>query len=190
MSSRDSILSALRGLSLSDQEMPRIQLEANHEDLIGQLERNLSKQGGELRVIGDIADIQPRLDDMIAQNQQVLSLVDGLIGNRELNTQARDLRDLDFTVLSGDLACAENGAVYVRDAVTGHRVVPFITEHLALVVRKENIVANMHEAMRSLKLEPGRFATFIAGPSKTADIEQALVVGAHGACSLTLYIVG
>ena len=141
-------------------------------------------------MIGDIADIQPRLDDMIVHNMQVLSLVDGLRGNRELNALARDLKDLDFTVLSGDLVCTENGAVYVRDTATGHRVVPFITEHLALVVKIENIVTNMHEAMRSLKLDPGRFATFIAGPSKTADIEQALVVGAHGPCFLTLYIVG
>lgn len=189
MSSRESILSALRELDLPKQEMPRIQVEANHEDLLVQLENNLAKVAGELRVISGICEIQPRLDDMIADHQQVLSLVEGLQGNRELDALARDLKDVDFAVIAGDLACAENGAVYVRDTVTGHRVTPFITENLALVVKKENIVANMHEAMGNLRLEPGRFASFIAGPSKTADIEQSLVVGAHGACSLTLYIV-
>lgn len=190
MSSRDSILSTLRELKRPEQEMPRIHIEANHEDMMGQLEGNLKKQGGELRMISDIAEIQPRLDSMIAENKQVLALVEGLKGNRELTAQSRDLKDVDFTLLAGDLACAENGAVYVRETLAGHRVVPFITENLGLVVKKENIVANMHEAMRNLTLEPGRFAAFIAGPSKTADIEQALVVGAHGPCSLTLYIVG
>lgn len=189
MSSRDSILSALRDLGLPEQELPKIQIEVNHEDLMGQLKKNLGGVAGELQVISDISEIQDRLDGMIADNQQVLSMIEGLRGNRELDAQTRDLKDVDFTVLSGDLACAENGAVYVRDTVTGHRVVPFITENLALVVKKENIVANMHEAMGSLTLEPGGFASFIAGPSKTADIEQALVVGAHGACSLTLYII-
>lgn len=190
MSSRDSILFALRELHLPQQEMPRIQIEAKHEGLMDQLEKSLSKQGGKLQVTSDIGEIQHRLDDMIAEGKQVLSLVQGLQGNREPDAQGRNLCDLDFAVLWGDMACAENGAVYVRDAVTGHRVVPFITEHLALVVKKDNIVANMHEAVSSVRLKPGRFATFIAGPSKTADIEQALVVGAHGPCSLTLYLVG
>ncbi|MCP4410799.1 MAG: lactate utilization protein B/C [Gammaproteobacteria bacterium] len=190
MSSRDSILSALRELNLPRQEMPRIQIEADHEDLVGKLENNLGNQAGEMQRISDISEIQPRLDGMIADNKQVLSLIEGLTGNRELDGQTRNLKDVDLTVLAGDLACAENGAVYVRDTLTGHRVVPFITENLALVVKKENIVANMHEAMSQVTLEPGRFATFIAGPSKTADIEQALVVGAHGPFSLTLYVVG
>jgi L-lactate dehydrogenase complex protein LldG len=33
------------------------------------------------------------------------------------------------------------------------------------------------------------FATFIAGPSKTADIEQSLVLGAHGPRSLIVFLI-
>jgi L-lactate dehydrogenase complex protein LldG len=50
-------------------------------------------------------------------------------------------------------------------------------------------VPNLHQAAKEITLASGEFGVFIAGPSKTADIEQALVVGAHGACSLNVYLL-
>jgi len=65
-----------------------------------------------------------------------------------------------------------------------------VAEHLALVVAARDVVHDMHEAYRRISFPGAGFGTFIAGPSKTADIEQALVIGAHGARSCTLYLVG
>jgi len=48
----------------------------------------------------------------------------------------------------------------------------------------------MHDAYARLRLGAPGFGLFIAGPSKTADIEQALVIGAHGARSATIVLVG
>jgi L-lactate dehydrogenase complex protein LldG len=65
-----------------------------------------------------------------------------------------------------------------------------VTQHLALVVSARELVADMHEAYRRVRFDGAGFGLFIAGPSKTADIEQALVIGAHGARSCSVFLVG
>ena len=70
-----------------------------------------------------------------------------------------------------------------------HRVIYFLVQHLALVIRTGSIVHNMHQAYERLNLGSRRFGTFISGPSKIADIEQSLVIGAHGARSLHVFLV-
>ena len=65
-----------------------------------------------------------------------------------------------------------------------------IAEHLVLVVEAATVVSDMHAAYARLAERPVAYGTFIAGPSKTADIEQALVIGAHGARSCTVLLVG
>ena len=47
----------------------------------------------------------------------------------------------------------------------------------------------MHQAYDSIDVAKEGFGAFIAGPSKTADIEQSLVIGAHGARSATIYVI-
>ncbi len=49
--------------------------------------------------------------------------------------------------------------------------------------------SNRHEAYQRIEVGNG-FGCFISGPSKTADIEQALVIGAHGPRSATVFLIG
>ncbi|RPI73744.1 MAG: hypothetical protein EHM42_16005, partial [Planctomycetaceae bacterium] len=61
---------------------------------------------------------------------------------------------------------------------------------LVLVVPRREIVHNMHQAYDRLRFGDREFGVFISGPSKTADIEQSLVIGAHGARSLVVVLLG
>ena len=87
------------------------------------------------------------------------------------------------TVIRGRFGVAENGSVYVDAADVGERTDVVRPEHLVLVIPASAIVSTMHEAVRLIPAG-SRCGWFLSGPSKTADIEQSLVVGAQGARTL------
>ena len=97
--------------------------------------------------------------------------------------------DIELAVLEAELAVAENGAVWLTEQRMGQRIIPYICQHLAVVVPAERIVPTLHEAYEKIKVGDYGFGAFIGGPSKTADIEQALVLGAHGPISMTVFIL-
>jgi L-lactate dehydrogenase complex protein LldG len=99
------------------------------------------------------------------------------------------LADVDLAVLAGEFGVAENGAVWLPEANMLHRALPTVTQHLALVLDHRQLVPTMHQAYARLGAGPGGYGLFVAGPSKTADIEQSLVIGAHGARSLVVLVV-
>ncbi len=104
-------------------------------------------------------------------------------------TDTSVLEGIDLAVLYGEIAVAENAAIWLPEAQMPHRAVPFITQYLVLVVKKESFVRNMHEAYQLIPKQNQTYGVFISGPSKTADIEQSLVIGAHGARGLTVFVV-
>jgi len=100
-----------------------------------------------------------------------------------------ELEQLELAIFEGSIGVAENGAIWVSEKNLAHRAAPFITQHLVLLLKKDQIVWNMHQAFEKLGHDLPGFGVFIAGPSKTADIEQSLVLGAHGPISLTVFLL-
>ena len=98
------------------------------------------------------------------------------------------MAQLDVLVCPGEFGVAENGAVWLGESAMGSRAAPFLTQHLVLVLDRSVIVPDMHAAYDSLDVAREGYGVFVAGPSKTADIEQALVIGAHGPRSLTVLL--
>lgn len=108
------------------------------------------------------------------------------VSNKPVTDDPHELNDLDLAIIRGQFGVAENGAIWLDDQDLALRALPFITEHLAIVLNRKNLVGNMHQAYSKIGEKKSGFGLFIAGPSKTADIEQSLVIGAHGAKSLLL----
>ena len=95
----------------------------------------------------------------------------------------------ESVLLYGKMGVAENGAIWVDETCFPERLLPFIEGKLVLLVDGNMIVRDMHDAYAAIDGKLQGFGVFISGPSKTADIEQSLVYGAHGAISLDVVIL-
>lgn len=193
--SKAAILAAVRRQTLAEQPLPDLdQPWIHYDDPLGQFIEVLKSVGGRCTLASDLEHLQRELAELpeYASAQQICSLVPG-VGASNVDLDAlggpHSLETVDFAILPGEFGVAENGAVWVTDAGVKHRVIYFIAQHLALVVPAKEIVHNLHEAYERLSLGEPRFGVFISGPSKTADIEQSLVIGAHGPRSLTVFLL-
>ena len=101
------------------------------------------------------------------------------------------LADVEIAILAGALGVAENGAVAVPGPEACPRALPFLCQRLLLVLAADAVVPDMHAAVDRMGPEAlaGHRYTWISGPSKTADIEQTLVLGAHGPKALAVIAV-
>jgi L-lactate dehydrogenase complex protein LldG len=194
---RDEILNRIRRRPSPDVPLPELDRAdwITYADPMAQFADTLSGVGGRCVFAESIEAVRGELEQIapFTAAKKVYSAIPE-IPSRNVDplgvADPHQLEDVDFALLPAAFAVAENAAVWVSNAGLPHRVIHFIAQHVALVVPKNEIVHNMHEAYERLKFDRPGFGCFISGPSKTADIEQSLVIGAHGARSLTVFFVG
>lgn len=194
--SRETILRSIRQHLPQSSPLPELTGPwIQYSDPIVQFASVLEMIGGTCIRVPTLGEIPSHLERIpaYASATKTLSLVPE-IGRTNVAMESIDdphqLDDIDFAILPGQFAVAENAAVWVTDVGVKHRVVYFLCQHLALVVPAHQMVNNLGEAYERIEFRDPHFGAFIAGPSKTADIEQSLVVGAHGPRSMTVFLVG
>lgn len=190
MNSRDKILNAIAANQPELVGLPTIDLDTviSYENNYNQFKTVLESIGGKVELLSDIS---------ILNNQLIADKADGKLIINTLNETDQQvvlltsfqLEKLDKVCIKGSLGVAENGSVWVYESQMINRLLPFICQHLILVIDKSDIVPTMHHAYQKIDIAKEGFGIFIAGPSKTADIEQSLVIGAHGARTATIYVV-
>lgn len=112
--------------------------------------------------------------------------------NPDMVDDARELMTADVGVVEGTIGVAENACIWIPQQ-TKEKSVCFAVQQLVIVLRRDAIVNNMHEAYSRIAdsndyFKKYPFGTFISGPSKTADIESALVYGAQAARGVTVIL--
>ncbi len=95
---------------------------------------------------------------------------------------------LDIAVVKAIIGVINNGAIWVNDQSLEHRSVAFLTKYLVILIDQQDLVDNLHEAYAKINPFDFGYGVWISGPSKTGDIEQALVIGAHGPLEVMVLI--
>jgi L-lactate dehydrogenase complex protein LldG len=192
-SAREAILRAVR-----DARPPAVARPADRE-------RTAERTGGELSLLDEFvnaatvagAAVVVALPDEVARLARgaernggaVYSLVDDVRSTIAVESDPHALASLDLFVCAAALGVAENGALWLTPSNSWRRAALFLAQRVVVCVDAGTIVADFHEAYARIDVRAQPFGVFVSGPSKTADIEQSLVIGAHGPKELTVIVV-
>jgi L-lactate dehydrogenase complex protein LldG len=104
---------------------------------------------------------------------------------------AAELDGVDGVMTGATVAIAETGTVVLQNvAGQGRRAVTLVPDYHLCVVRVEDVVETVPEAMDRLQATAGLATTFVSGPSATADIEMTRIKGVHGPRFLDVILAG
>lgn len=190
--SKKSILRTIRQNQPQGPALPELPSFASDapEAPLAAFQAMVAAMGGQVANAADYPDLGAFVSAYFPGETSVASTVPSFPGNIPLQNMASPaaLETVGLAVIPAPWGVAENGAVWVTENDCLFRVLPFIAQHLMVVLAKDRILSNMHEAYQRVQVDETGFGVFIAGPSKTADIEQALVIGAQAARSFTVVL--
>ena len=194
MDSRTAILEKIRqNQPVISAELPNMEvLGLESFDVFEKYKTVLQSIGGDCVDVSDYSDIINYVKNHYSTDKRIITTIPELAefgAANWLNDAPHSLEDVELSIVRAHFGVAENSALWVTDAVLGQRVTPFISQYLGIILSKKDIVATMHQAYQLIGESKYDFGTFIAGPSKTADIEQSLVLGAHGARGLVVFLM-
>ena len=185
-------MNAVRANQPDLRALTEVTIPAEDIDLQAKFTETLTTIGGKVIKANDYEDVITYIKSITTADDRVISSIAEL---SEVTTAAEgsplphSLQDVELAIIKAHFGVAENGAVWITEDLLSQRVLPFICQHLIVILNADDLVANMHQAYEKIGNEHYGYGTFIAGPSKTADIEQSLVLGAHGSRSKTIFLI-
>jgi len=154
---------------------PEVRFREEFTALKGELVENTEKLAGFLK---DFAKIATDGSDLVGK----------AIGGANASA-----RECDLGVTSCDCLVAQTGSVIVSTLSAGGRTLSVLPPTHLVIARRDQIVPDLVSAMALLRQRYNKHwpsaLSVITGPSRTADIEKILVMGAHGPKRLALYFV-
>lgn len=197
MSSRDDILQRLRKNTCEAYDKPDLlQLKPiTYADPVAEfITKTTTKAGAKLIEMKADENLNDIVHQVYPDAKVVASNMSGVVAdiNPDTVSDAKELMKVDVGVIEGGIGVAENACIWVPQQMK-EKAICFASQQLVIVLSRDAIVNNMHEAYECIDaskeyFQEYKFGTFISGPSKTADIESALVYGAQAARGVTVVL--
>ena len=193
MTTREKILEAVLKNQPESTALPDTSMfKGTGNDLVQKYMDIFKTIGGSCFLADTIDSVKTLINEKFDLSKRIVTTLSDLSDRFELISGTVDphsYNDIEVAIIKAHFSVAENGAVWLTEEVMGQRIIPYICQHLAVIVYAESIVPTLHEAYEKIGTGDYGFGGFIGGPSKTADIEQALVLGAHGPLTMTVFII-
>ena len=197
MNTREDILKTLRGNVRETYDMPDLSAlrPVSYPDAVEEFKtKTTTIAGARLMEMHDGDDLNDLIRRAYPDAKVIASNLPGVKAdlNPDIVAEAQELERVDVGVIEGCIGVAENACIWIPQTMK-ERAVCFASEQLVIVLHRDQIVHNMHEAYQLIAdskdyFREYKFGTFISGPSKTADIESALVYGAQAARGVTVVL--
>jgi L-lactate dehydrogenase complex protein LldG len=193
MSTRERILEAVLKNQPETTPLPDISIfKGDRNDLVEQYMKVFKTIGGSAHYVDDLAAVKALVNEHFDTSKRMVTTLAEMTDMAELllaDIDPHSYEDIELAIIQAHFGVAENGAVWLTDDIMGQRIIPYICQHLVVIISAGSIVPTLHEAYEKIGAGDYGFGGFIGGPSKTADIEQSLVLGAHGPLTMTVFIV-
>lgn len=204
-SSRQAILDAIRAATRSDANqygaIPRGYVRAGVLDLQGRLHlmtERLHEYGAEVVECApaNLPHIVVRQLQQSGKHHFVAPagipgewMGNGVTWVVDRNLSHEEIEQCGGVVTAASAGVADSGTIVLHHGATeGRRVISLLPDFHLCVLRASQIVETLPEYFARF-MEPPRLATYISGPSATADIEMTRIKGVHGPRFLSVIIV-
>jgi L-lactate dehydrogenase complex protein LldG len=217
MNSKNEILSRLRQKNSVDQKgnLPQkkdkdffIDFPGSSDNLIDIFKKQLNELSGELYLVNSKEEAISILEILLEQVEPAqckahkFPLIEELIKlSPEMKSYLTYIDDIEISspeyakfevgISSADFLIARTGSILIRALTAGGRRLSVLPPIHIVIAEEKQMVASLDTVLHFLNLnqDDWGYATIISGPSRTADIEKQLVLGAHGPKRLIVILI-
>ncbi|MGN1263486.1 MAG: lactate utilization protein C, partial [Prevotella sp.] len=156
MSRKEDILAKIKANIRETYDMPRLDglKGITYADKLKQFMDITTAVGGKAVLAEKDTDMDKLIRELYPDAKEIASNVEGIgiaTRNPDTVTEAAELNGTDVAVLRGEVTVAENGCIWIPQTMK-EKAVCFISEYLVIIIDRDCIVNNMHEAYERIEM--------------------------------------